>query len=126
MITSGRDDEEYPSPIWNPPSLCDHPKERLSFQGHFPPETPYEGVFHATCNWCGSAWNQRDNDAPWDQMMGRLMEGSFGTVSFTQQDIGDKVEWQRQTRYGDMLQDVSGSGNPIFDSNVALKPLDLD
>ena len=120
MQRMGRD-PEYPSQIWIPPRMCEHPRESINFTGQFPPENYDLSVFNAHCLQCGAEWSQADEKAPWDQLMLKLANGEFGVVSLTDPEIEHKVEWRRQTRYDRIMEDLTGSSNPILASTVELK-----
>lgn len=124
MGTPGRD-QDYPSQIWIPPHSCDHPYEAVRLQaGHFPPENPEKlSVFRMDCFKCGTAWDQTSKGVPWlYEYLGRMIaEKRFAVVSFEDPDITHKVEWKRQTHYGSIMEDLTGSDNPILDSKVELR-----
>ena len=118
-------DQEYPSTIWLPAHTCEHPYESVQLQvGHFPPENP-EGlsVFRMDCFRCGASWNESSTGVPWIyEYLGRMIaDGRFGVVSFEDPEIAHKVEWRRQTRYDRIMEDLTGSTNPILDSEVVLR-----
>ncbi len=122
-MTSPERDPEHPvqTNIFLPPRLCEHPRSQIRFTGHFPPENYELSVFEAHCYSCGSAWNQNDNDAPWDQLMLKIAHGEYGVVSAEEPEIAGISEWKRQTRYDQIMRDVTGDSNPILASNVELK-----
>jgi hypothetical protein len=120
-MTTPERNPDYGSPIWLPPSACDHPREKLNFTGHFPPENPELSVFNAHCLKCGASWDQSDKTAPWDQLMLKIANGEFGAIHPDEPEIMDGVEWQRQNRYDQIMRDVAGEANPITGSNVRLQ-----
>lgn len=108
MTTSDRDPyHPVQAAIWIPPSNCTHPRERLNFTGHFPPENPNLSVFDAHCYQCGSHWDETAQDAPWTELMLKFAHGEFGVVSLTDPEIASKVEWRRQNRYGQIMDDAN-------------------
>ncbi|MDA3643834.1 hypothetical protein LZ318_11655 [Saccharopolyspora indica] len=122
-ISPGRD-PEYFSPIWAPPHQCFHPFEHVRLQaGQFPPENPEQlSVFRMDCLMCGSYWDQTSTEDWVYEYLGRIIaEGKFGVVSPSGLDLAAPVEWRRQTRYGAIMEDLTGSDNPILSSTVNLK-----
>ncbi|GAA0510394.1 hypothetical protein GCM10011581_00260 [Saccharopolyspora subtropica] len=123
-FTNPERDPEYPSPIWAPPHLCLHPYEHVRLQcGHFPPEDPeHLSVFRLDCSACGSHWDHTAREGWVYEYLGRMIaEGRFRVVSPGDVDISAAVEWRRQTRIGRIMEDLTGSDNPILASTVVLK-----
>lgn len=120
-LAHGRD-PEYPSVIWMNPKNCLHPHEHVRLQaGSFPPSDPERlSVFKVDCFACGTSWDQT-NAAPWvyEYLAKIIAEGKFTVVSRNGLDITGRVEFARQTRYGSIMQDVVGSGNPIDDTSIS-------
>ncbi|MBB5156340.1 hypothetical protein [Saccharopolyspora phatthalungensis] len=50
-----------------------------------------------------------------------IAEGRFRVVSPGGLDLSDAVEWRRQTRYGAIMEDLTGSDNPILSSTIVLR-----
>lgn len=124
-IAAGRD-PEYPSQIWINPQQCLHPHEYVRLQaGSFPPSDPeHLSVFKVDCFVCGTAWNQTNAPGWVYEFLGQLIaEGRFKVVGASGLDITGTVEWNRQTRYGAILDDLTGTGNPITDSAISGKDL---
>lgn len=120
QIAPGRD-PEYPSQIWMNPKQCPHPYEYVRLNaGSFPPSDPERlSVFKVDCFACGMSWDQT-NAAPWiyEYLAAVIAEGKFTVVSRNGLDITGRVEWERQTRYGSIMKDLAGSGNPIAESSL--------
>jgi hypothetical protein len=126
-LKHGRD-PEYPSPIWANPKHCLHPHEYVRLQAaNFPPNNPEAAVWRVDCFVCGTSWDQ-SNSPDWvlDFLTEKIASGRFEAVGGAgDPDIRSRIEWERQTRNGRMLQDVTGSDNPIEASNQAISTKDL-
>ncbi len=121
VITPGRD-PEYPSQIWRPPRACEHEFGSLRLQGVFYQDNPELSLWVAHCLRCGSEWSYGEPEgAPYNRLMQMIAEGHFGVVSAQDPDIDHKVEWRRQCRYDQIMEDACGDDNPIASSTVELK-----
>lgn len=125
QLAPGRD-PEYPSQIWMNPKMCLHPHEYVRLQaGSFPPSDPERlSVFKVDCFACGTKWDQTNAPGWVYEFLGQLIaEGRYKVVGSSGLDITGRVEWERQTRYGSILDDLTGSGNPIANSSVSATDL---
>lgn len=126
-VAPGRD-PEYPSQIWMNPKQCLHPHEYLRLQAaNFPPGNPDAAVWRVDCFACGASWDQT-NSSGWvlDFLTEVISSGKFAAVGTPgDTDIQSRIEWERQTRSGQMLKDVTGEDNPIDASNQTISTQSL-